>query len=101
MSESDRALIDQVENFHTDPVLYLEALTEYNTNVRDGLWFTMQDYLKKYNIEDVIILQKGFTNLIEKYQEQDGINPLNYFSLAAVAGKMKYVFCFNIIFKNH
>ena len=71
--------IKPIENiFPICPLFYAESMLKFRDLKRSGKIKNMLDYLVIYNEVDTVILSKGFTKMIETFDNLFDINLLEY-----------------------
>ena len=71
--------IKPIENiFPICPLFYAESMLKFHDLKRSGKIKNMLDYLVIYNEVDTVILSKGFTKMIETFNNLFDINLLEY-----------------------
>ena len=71
--------------FPIDPLTYCEVWHHYVTCLNSGEYFSLKDYLRKYNEVDTVVTATAFTNMSKLFHQKFQVNLLDYPSLPSAA----------------
>ena len=84
------AFFNDLQQKHIDKTDYENARQLYNSKIASGDWKTMADYMKYYNLLDVVPLLNALQTCFQNYMKFFKIDPMGYLSLPAIGFQAMY-----------
>lgn len=85
-----KAFFNELHQKEIDDNEYQNARTLFNTKIASNKWKNMSDYLRYYNLLDVVPLVEALKTCFESYAKFFDIDALRYLSLPSIGFQAMY-----------